>query len=41
MYNSTQQDGGAAAQPGAEQPQANGAGAKAEDVTDVPYEEVK
>jgi molecular chaperone DnaK len=42
MYNSTQQDGGAA-QPGAgaEQPQGNGAGAKTEDVTDVPYEEVK
>ncbi|MEP7372792.1 MAG: molecular chaperone DnaK [Chitinophagaceae bacterium] len=42
MYNSTQQDGGAA-QPGGgpEQPQGNGAGAKAEDVTDVPYEEVK
>ena len=42
MYNSTQQEGGAAAQPGGpEQPQGNGAGAKAEDVTDVPYEEVK
>jgi len=41
MYNSTQQDGGAATQPGAEQPQGDGTGAKAEDVTDVPYEEVK
>jgi molecular chaperone DnaK len=40
MYNSTKQEGGAA-QPGAEQPPGNGAGAKAEDVTDVPYEEVK
>jgi molecular chaperone DnaK len=43
MYNTTQQGGGA--QPGAEQPQGNGAagaGAKTgEDVTDVPYEEVK
>ena len=43
MYNSTQQQG-AGAQPGAEQqqPGSNGGGAKAgEDVTDVPYEEVK
>ncbi|MGZ5219589.1 MAG: molecular chaperone DnaK [Chitinophagaceae bacterium] len=41
MYNSTQQEG--AAQPGAgQQPQQDGAGAKADDnVTDVPYEEVK
>jgi len=41
MYNSTQQEGGAAQPGGPEQPQGNGAGAKAEDVTDVPYEEVK
>jgi molecular chaperone DnaK len=41
MYNSTQQDGGAAQPGGPEQPQGNGAGAKTEDVTDVPYEEVK
>ena len=40
MYNATQQEGGAQ-QPGTEQP-TNGAGAKADDnVTDVPYEEVK
>ncbi len=46
MYNSTQQDGGASAggsgQPGTEQPHTDGKGAKADDnVTDVPYEEVK
>jgi molecular chaperone DnaK len=43
MYNSTQQQG-TGAQPGADQQQPgnNGGGAKAgEDVTDVPYEEVK
>ena len=43
MYNSTQQQAGGDAQPGAEQP-GNGAegGARADDnVTDVPYEEVK
>jgi molecular chaperone DnaK len=43
MYNSTQQQG-PGTQPGAEQqqPGSNGGGAKAgEDVTDVPYEEVK
>jgi len=42
MYNSTQQQGGGA-QPGdQQQPGNNGGGAKAgEDVTDVPYEEVK
>ena len=40
MYNATQQEG--AAQPGAGQPHTDGAGAKADDnVTDVPYEEVK
>jgi hypothetical protein len=33
--------GGAAQAGGPEQPQGNGSGAKAEDVTDVPYEEVK
>ena len=46
MYNATQQDGGASAggsgQPGAEQAHTDGKGAKADDnVTDVPYEEVK
>ena len=44
MYNSTQQDGGTQQQPGAEQANTDGkgAGAKADDnVTDVPYEEVK
>jgi molecular chaperone DnaK len=42
MYNSTQQQGGGA-QPGdQQQPGNNEGGAKAgEDVTDVPYEEVK
>ena len=41
MYNSTQQDGGAQ-QPGAEQSTNGAGGAKADDnVTDVPYEEVK
>jgi molecular chaperone DnaK len=40
MYNATQQEG--AAQPGAEQPHTDGTGTKADDnVTDVPYEEVK
>ncbi len=40
MYNATQQEG--AAQPGAEQPHTDGTGAKTDDnVTDVPYEEVK
>ena len=40
MYNATQQEG--AAQPGAEQPHTEGTGAKTDDnVTDVPYEEVK
>ncbi len=43
MYNSTQQGGGASQPGGPEQPQGGnaGAGTKAEDVTDVPYEEVK
>jgi molecular chaperone DnaK len=41
IYNTTQQGGGAQ-QPGAEQQPGGGSGAKAgEDVTDVPYEEVK
>jgi len=42
MYNSTQQEG-AAQQPGGEQPHTEGAGAKTgeDNVTDVPYEEVK
>ena len=40
MYNATQQEG--AAQSGAEQPHTDGTGTKADDnVTDVPYEEVK
>src|SRR5688500_4620242 len=40
MYNATQQEG--AAQPGVEQPHTDSTGTKADDnVTDVPYEEVK
>jgi molecular chaperone DnaK len=42
MYNATQQEGAAQPGAGAEQPHTEGAGTKTDDnVTDVPYEEVK